>query len=98
MRLSRFFLPECIGCTQHVTRRTPAKINSFKYFIKEIVAVPDPRNRAWQKKQLERIVDRIRDISVGCSDVSAADFVEDVKCACAREGVQFDNDLFSNFR
>jgi hypothetical protein len=77
-----------------VARRTPAKINSFKYFIKEIVALPDPRNRAWQKKQLEKIVHRIRDNSVGRSDFSFADFVEDVKCACAREGVQFENELF----
>ncbi len=43
---------------------------------------------------LEKIVHRIRDNSVG-ADLSQADFVEDVKCACAREGVQFDNDLFN---
>jgi hypothetical protein len=36
-----------------VSQRTPAKINSFKYFIKEITA-PEPRNRAWQKKRLEK--------------------------------------------
>ncbi len=78
-----------------VTHRTPAKINSFKYFIKEIVAVPNPRNRAWQKKRLEKIVHRIRDNSVGRADHSEADFVEDVKCACDRKGVQFDNDIFN---
>ncbi|NLT65958.1 MAG: hypothetical protein GXX84_05085 [Acidobacteria bacterium] len=77
-----------------VARRTPAKINSFKYFIKEIVSVPDPRNRAWQKRRLEKIVDRIRDNSVGRAG-SLSDFVEDVKHACAREGVQFDNDIFN---
>ena len=78
-----------------VVRRTPTKINSFKYFVKEITAQPDPRNRAWQKKSLEKIVHKIRDISVGRDDYSMADFVEDVKCGCAREGVVFENDLFN---
>jgi hypothetical protein len=78
-----------------VVRRTPTKINSFKYFIKEITAQPDPRNRAWQKKRLEKIVHKVRDISIGRSGYSIADFVEDVKCSCAREGVVFENDLFN---
>jgi hypothetical protein len=78
-----------------VVRRTPTKINSFKYFVKEITAQPDPRNRALQKKRLEKIVHKIRDISVGRSSYSMADFVEDVKCSCAREGIVFENDLFN---
>jgi hypothetical protein len=78
-----------------VVRRTPTKINSFKYFVKEITAQPDPRNRTWQKKRLEKIVHKIRDISVGRANYSMADFVEDVKCSCAREGVMFENDLFN---
>jgi hypothetical protein len=78
-----------------VVPRTPTKINSFRYFVKEITAQPDLRNRAWQKKRLERIVHKIRDISVGRGDYSMADFVEDVKCNCAREGVIFENDLFN---
>jgi hypothetical protein len=56
---------------------------------------PDPRNRAWQKKRLEKIVHKIRDVSVGCSGYSLADLVEDVKCSCAREGIPFDNDTFN---
>ena len=84
-----------ISAIEAVTRRTPAKINSFNYFVKEIVAVPDSRNRAWQKKRLEKIVRRIRDGTVGHAGYSAIDFLEDVKCACAREGVQFDNDIFN---
>jgi hypothetical protein len=78
-----------------VVRRTPTKINSFKYFVKEITAQPDPRNRAWQKKRLEKIMHKIRDISVGRSGYSMADFVEDVKCSCAREGIMFESDLFN---
>jgi hypothetical protein len=84
-----------ISALEAVTQRTPAKINSFKYFVKEIIAQPDPRNRAWQRKRLEKIVHRIRDNSVGRSGYSIADFVEDVKCTCGREGVQFNNDIFN---
>ena len=84
-----------VSVLETVSRRTPTKINSFKYFVKEITAQPDPRNRAWQKKRLERIVHKIRDISVGRSGYLMADFVEDVKCGCAREGVVFENDLFN---
>jgi hypothetical protein len=78
-----------------VTRRTPFKINSFKYFIKEIKAKPDPRNRAWQKRQLEEIVRRIKDNSVGRANYSGPDFLEDVKLACAREGVVFTDDIYN---
>jgi hypothetical protein len=46
-----------IMAMETVVRRTPSKINSFNYFIKEIVT-PDPHNRSWQKKQLARIVHR----------------------------------------
>jgi hypothetical protein len=88
-------IAKTISALEAVAQRTPAKINSFKYFVKEIIAQPDPRNRAWQKKRLEKIVHRIRDNSVGCSSYYMADFVEDVKCTCAREGVQFDNDIFN---
>jgi hypothetical protein len=84
-----------ISSLEAVVRRTPTKINSFRYFVKEILALPDPRNRAWQKKRLERIVHRIRDNNLGGGKCSMANFVEDVKCACAREGVAFDNDTFN---
>jgi hypothetical protein len=42
-----------ISALQAVTRRTPATINGFNYFVREIVTLRDPRSRAWQKKQLE---------------------------------------------
>ncbi len=88
-------IAKIISVVEAVVRRTPTKINSFKYFIKEIIAQPDPRNRAWQKKRLEKIVHKIRDISVGRANYFMADFVEDVKCSCAREGVVFENDTFN---
>ena len=63
--------------------------------MKEITAQLDPRNPAWQEKRLEKIVHKIWGISVGRGDYSMADFVEDVKCSCAREGIAFDNDAFN---
>ena len=84
-----------ISALAAVARRTPAKINSFNYFVREIVTLRDPRNRAWQKKQLEKIVRRIRESSVGREGYSGIDFAEDVKCACAREAVPFDHDIFN---
>ena len=84
-----------VSVMETVARRTPTKINSFRYFLKEILAVPDRHNRAWQKKQLEKIVRRIRDSAMGRRNYSGIDLVEDVKCACAREGIMFDNDLFN---
>jgi hypothetical protein len=93
--IKRVPVEKIISVIEAVARRTPAKINSFNYFVKEIVVVPDSRNRAWQKKRLEKIVRRIRDSTVGHADYSAIDFLEDVKCACAREGVRFDDDIFN---
>jgi hypothetical protein len=93
--IGNFPVNKIASVIETVVRRTPTKINSFKYFVKEITAQPDPRNRSWQKKRLEKIVHKIRDISVGRANYSMADFVEDVKCNCAREGVVFENDLFN---
>ena len=70
-----------------VAHRMPTRINSFRYFVQELVALPDPSKRAWRKKQLEKIIRRIRENAVGRADYSAGDFVKDVKCACAREAV-----------
>jgi hypothetical protein len=48
-----------------------------------------------KSNQLEKIVRRIRDNTVGQNGYSAIDFLEDVKCACACEGIQFDDDIFN---
>jgi hypothetical protein len=93
--LNQVPVDKIISVLEAVSRRTSVKINSFKYFVKEILALPDPRNRSWQKKQFEKLVQRVRDNSVGRADYSGIDFLEDVKCACARKGVTFDNDIFN---
>jgi hypothetical protein len=92
--LSNVPAEKIISTLEAVTDRTPARINSFRYFVREFVRTDNPRSRAWHKKELEGIVRRIRDNAVGCGDYSPGDFVEDVKRACAREAVCFDNDLF----
>jgi hypothetical protein len=42
------------------------------------------------------IIRRVRENHTGLSNYSIADLVFDVKNACAREGVIFDNDLFND--
>jgi hypothetical protein len=93
--LGRVPAAKIVSILEAVTRRTPTKINSLKYFVKEILALPDGRNRAWQKKQLEKIIVRVRDCSIGRAEYSSADFREDVKCACVQEGVVFNDDIYN---
>ena len=94
-RLDQIPAGSVVSVLDAVVKRIPVRINSFKYFIREILAVPDPRNRAWQKKQLGKIVARIHESAVGRAGYSGIDFLEDVKCACAREGVTFNDDLYN---
>jgi hypothetical protein len=93
--LNQLPVEKIISALEAVSQRSPVKINSFRYFIKEITALADPRNRARQKKQLGNIVRKIRDNSVGRAEYSEIDFREDVKHACAREGVVFNDDIFN---
>jgi hypothetical protein len=77
--------------------RSASRPNSFSYFIKEILdqANPSFQSRNSRKHALMRIVDRIRSLHVGAHNYTAIDFIEDVKIACAHEGVCFDNALFN---
>jgi hypothetical protein len=93
--IAKIPIEKTLSVLEAVARRTPTRINSFKYFVREIVAPPDPHNRAWHKQRLKKIVSTVSDISVGHADFSLADFVEDVKCRCAREDIVFDNDIFN---
>jgi hypothetical protein len=77
--------------------RAASRPNSFSYFVKEILdqANPSSQPRTVRKHALKKIVDRIRFLHIGAHDYTAIDFCEDVKIACAREGMAFDNDLFN---
>jgi hypothetical protein len=94
--LRKLPVEKIISAIEAVAQRTPAKINSFRYFIQELVALPDPSSRAWRKKQLEKVVRRIRENAVGRTDYTVGDFVDDVKRACGREAIPFDNDIFND--
>lgn len=97
-RITQVPTQKIISVIETVANRTPTKINSFNYFVKEILALLDPHSRSWQKRCLEKIIRRIRENHVGHSSDSRIDFLEDVKRTCAREGVRFDNDLFNELR
>ncbi len=78
-----------------VHQRAESRINSFAYFVKEILAVGDRRTLGGRRKSLTAIVKRVQENHRGLAGYSMADLVCDVKAACAREGVIFDNDLFN---
>jgi len=80
---------------QAVSERAESRINSFAYFVKEILTVNDPRSQAGKRKALAAIVKRVRDSQRGRNGYSTSDLVYDVKAACAREAIIFDNDLLN---
>jgi len=94
--INRIPTSKAAATMEAVKQRTGARINSFNYFVKEILTSQDPRNGQHQKRALAKIVKRIRDLHVGAHNYSIVDFVDDVKRACACEGVVFDNDLFNS--
>ncbi|MFY9222317.1 MAG: replication protein [Blastocatellia bacterium] len=75
--------------------RATNRPNSFAFFIKEILSSINPKtqSRTTRKKAMAKIVERVRNASVG-SNISPSEFVHKVKEACLREDVAFDNDLF----
>jgi hypothetical protein len=78
-----------------VSERAGCRINSFAYFVKEISASTSQGTVTARKRALATIVKRVRDNHVGRANYSVADLVHDVKSACVREGVVFENDVFN---
>jgi DNA-binding Lrp family transcriptional regulator len=74
--------------------RATNRPNSFAFFIKEILASLNPKtqSRSNRKKAMQKIVERVRNASVG-SNISPSEFAYKVKETCLREDVSFDNDL-----
>jgi DNA-binding Lrp family transcriptional regulator len=95
-RIATVAICKVVEIMQGVKQRSGSRINSFNYFVKEILSGSDPRNRQSQRRSLARIVQRVRESHVGAHNYGIADFVFDVKQTCAREGVLFDNDLFNS--
>ena len=80
---------------QAVAERNGSRINSFNYFVKEILAQGDARTQSQLKKSLARIIRRVRENHTGLANYSLADFTYDVKAACVREGIIFDHDEYN---
>jgi hypothetical protein len=78
-----------------VAERAGSRINSFSYFVKEILATKDLRTTGSRRRALAAIVRTVRDSHIGLANYGVSDFVYNVKAACARSGVVFDNDLFN---
>jgi len=76
--------------------RAKNRPNSFAFFIKEILSVSSPKkqSRSQQKKAMEAIMNNIRNSKVGSSNYTISDFAFDVKEACIREDIVFDNNIF----
>jgi len=75
-----------------------SRINSFSYFVKELLATKDSRTTGARRKALAAIVKTVRENHVRLANYGVSDFVYDVKAACARSGVVFDNDLFNTLK
>jgi hypothetical protein len=75
--------------------RASTRPGSLAYFVKEILVIanPAPAQRGVNKRALSEIVARVRELNVGRS-LTIGELAEEVKRACARQGVLFDSDLF----
>jgi hypothetical protein len=80
------------------SQRATNRPNSLNYFVKEILSLANPsqQSKTQQKKALEKIVQRVRELHTGEANYSFSDFAEDVKQACVHEGVFFNNNLFND--
>lgn len=91
--LSSKELTTLIKSTLEKAHQKPA---SLAYFVKayENPTQTNPANREANKRKIEAIMKRIRESHVG-SAYTIADFAADVKDACVKEGISFDNNLFN---
>ena len=93
--IQQYGLEHVEAIMEAVAERAPERINSFNYFVREIVTAARPESRGARRRRLEQIVRRIQQLHVGAPHYGIADLAEDVKRACAREGIPFDPDLFN---
>jgi hypothetical protein len=79
---------------RQIYERSVEQIGSFAYFTKAVLKATEEnqRTRAAQKRNLERIISRIRQNRTGAR-ATLADLIEDIKRACARDNITYNNDL-----
>lgn len=82
------------GYMRQIYERAAEPIGSFAYFTKAIekATAEGQRTRAAQKRNLERIIERIRQNRTG-GRATIADLIEEIKRACARDNVVYNTDL-----
>lgn len=82
---------------QLAKQRATNRPNSFNYFVKEILNLADPstQSRTQQKKALAKIVQQVKTVHTGAAHYGIADLAADVKDACVRQNILFNNDLFN---
>ncbi|MBL8149275.1 MAG: hypothetical protein JNN15_05045 [Blastocatellia bacterium] len=79
---------------RQIYERSVDKIGSFAYFTKGLLAAKDDsyKTKAAQKRSLEKIVERIKTNHIG-GRATLADLIEDIKRACVRDNVIYNNDI-----
>jgi hypothetical protein len=77
-----------------IYERSIEPIGSFAYFTKAVLKATQEhqQTRAAHKRNLEKIIGRIRANRAGAR-ATLADLIEDIKRACARDNVIYNNDL-----
>lgn len=93
-RIAYLGAEEILANMQQIYDRSSEPIGSFAYFAKALVKASQEqyRNRNVQKRNLEKIVERIRQSRIG-SRASLSDLIEEIKRACVRDNVNYNNDL-----
>lgn len=84
-----------IGQMQQIYERSAKPIGSFAYFARAIEKATNDyqRTRAAQKRNLERIIERVRQNKTGTTRASIGELIDEIKRACIRDNVIYNNDL-----
>jgi uncharacterized protein YjbI with pentapeptide repeats/ribosomal protein L20 len=93
-KISYLGADEILANMQQIYDRSSEPIGSFAYFAKALVKASQEqyRNRNTQKRNLEKIIERIRQSRIG-GRASVSDLIEEIKRACVRDNVNYNNDL-----
>lgn len=83
---------------KYTKENASSRINSFKYFIKQILsdANPSEQARSQIRKKLTALIEQIRELHTGLSvPLTIPDLEYKVIQACEREGIHFDKRMFN---
>ncbi len=80
---------EIVAAMRRVADRTPARPNSFRYFLREIKAGMETGVAERDVLKLLEVAKEVRSLNTGRYGYTDADFREDVKVAAARRGAAY---------